>query len=184
MLEQKQEKQRIEENKEESVRSAKAVRQRGAVGQSLRALQGGGARLSAAAIQAVGLCAGNAAALHFFERSAGADSVRPERLPEEPAADGIPVEGNPESVAPESIPEFDDDPDDSSEGEVHTHGEGRPAAAGAGRAAGMGKSSAFARKAGGARCQSCFDAARDGLRSMRDCRRRRNPRTWPCAATA
>ncbi|MGI5883664.1 MAG: hypothetical protein ACOX83_01705 [Candidatus Spyradocola sp.] len=86
----------------------------------------------------MGLCAGNAAALHLFERSVGADSVRPERLPEEPAADWVPVEGNPEAVVPECIPEFDDDPDDSSEGEVHTHGEGRPAAAGAGRAAGDG----------------------------------------------
>lgn len=122
MLEEKQEKRKIEENKEKtSASQGRAERRRGAAGAALRALRWSRARRSVLAVQAVARCAGNAAALRLLED--GAAFVPPERLPqaepEGPAAGAV----APDAVAPEELPEFGADPLDGPEGEAKTHGE-------------------------------------------------------------
>lgn len=122
MLEEKQEKRKIEENKEKtSASQGRAERRRGAAGAALRALRWSRARRSGLAVQAVARCAGNAAALRLLED--GAAFVPPERLPqaepEGPAAGAV----APDAVAPEELPEFGADPLDGPEGEAKTHGE-------------------------------------------------------------
>ena len=122
MLEEKQEKRKIEENKEKtSASQGRAERGRGAAGAALRALRWSRARRSVLAVQAVARCAGNAAALRLLED--GAAFVPPERLPqaepEGPAAGAV----APDAVAPEELPEFGADPLDGPEGEAKTHGE-------------------------------------------------------------
>lgn len=122
MLEEKQEKRKIEENKEKtSAAQGRAERRRGAAGAALRALRWSRARRSVLAVQAVARCAGNAAALRLLED--GAAFVPPERLPqaepEGPAAGAV----APDAVAPEELPEFGADPLDGPEGEAKTHGE-------------------------------------------------------------